>query len=172
MISPGAVFHFSRILLFWVVTGVKEQKMAQNEKKYCLSRSISQKPYIIWFSFMVHICKMIVSTSIFCFIFSKFWFSALSGGKRAKIIPKWQKILFVLPHISGAKHRLIFIYGTRLSSDNMSRCFFPSFKTLILWVVSGEKGQKMAQNVKKIISVTLHMSGTIHHVIAIYGTLV
>ena len=50
--------------------------------------------------------------------------------------------------------------------------FFHSFKTLILWVVSGEKGQKMAQNVKKIISVTLHMSGTIDHVIAIYGTLV
>ena len=67
---------------------------------------------------------------------------------------------------------MIFIYGTRVSSDNISGFFFHSFKTLILWVVRGVKEQKMAQNEKKNLSVTLHMPGTTHQMIAIYGTLV
>ena len=67
---------------------------------------------------------------------------------------------------------MIFIYGTRVSSDNISGGFFHSFKTLILWVVRGVKEQKMAQNEKKNLSVTLHMPGTMHQMIAIYGTLV
>ena len=67
---------------------------------------------------------------------------------------------------------MIFIYGTRVSSDNISGFFFHSFKTLILWVVRGVKEQKMAQNEKKNLSVTLHMPGTMHQMIAIYGTLV
>ena len=40
----------------------------------------------------------------------------------------------------------------------------------IFQVVSGVKGQKMVQNDKKIMSVVLHISGTIHHMIVIYGT--
>ena len=40
-------FLFFKILIFWVVRGVKWQNMAQNEKKLCLSCSISQEPYII-----------------------------------------------------------------------------------------------------------------------------
>ena len=41
------------MLIFWVVSGVKRQKMAQSEKKNCLFCFISQEPYIIWLSFMV-----------------------------------------------------------------------------------------------------------------------
>ena len=62
--------------------------MNKNEKKICLSCSISQELYIIWFSFMVHICKMIIFPGIF-FIFSKIWFSRSSGGSKSK---KWPKI--------------------------------------------------------------------------------
>ena len=40
-------FLFFKILIFWVVRGVKRQKMAQNEKKLCLSCSISQESYTI-----------------------------------------------------------------------------------------------------------------------------
>ena len=40
-------FHFVEILIFWVVREVKGQRMAQNCKKFCLSRTISQEPYII-----------------------------------------------------------------------------------------------------------------------------
>ena len=54
-------FHLLKILIMWVVRGVKSQKMVQNEKKICVSHSISQVPYIIWFSFMVHMSKMMFS---------------------------------------------------------------------------------------------------------------
>ena len=32
MISPGAFFHFFKILIFWAFRGVKGQKVSQNEK--------------------------------------------------------------------------------------------------------------------------------------------
>ena len=91
--------------------------MVQNDKKFCLSRSISQEPYMIWFSFLgtknvpkngklylsctisqgpyiirssfvIHKCKMIISPSIFL-IFSKFWFFVLLGRSKGKKL--WQK---------------------------------------------------------------------------------
>ena len=42
-------FHFFKILILWVVRGEEGQKMAQNEKNFCLSGSISQEPYIFFF---------------------------------------------------------------------------------------------------------------------------
>ena len=72
IISPGVFFNF-KILIFWVVRGLKGQKMAQNDKKFCLSHSISQEPYIIWLWFLVHMCKMMISPANF-FIFQNFDF--------------------------------------------------------------------------------------------------
>ena len=72
MISPGFFFQnfdFS----------VKGHKMVQNEKRFCLFNTISQEPYIIWLSFVVGKCKMIISPGVF-FIFSKFWFFGLLVG--------------------------------------------------------------------------------------------
>ena len=48
--------------------------------------------------------------------------------------------------------------------------FFHFFKTLVFWVVSELKGQKMSQTDKIIMSVVLYILGTIHHMIVIYGT--
>ena len=101
-------------MIFRTVTGVKGQKMAQHDKKFCLSHFISQIPCIIWLSFMVYMCNNDISwknpvlrnNSIHIsgtiihhtiFIISKFhfffffWFSGLLGGKMAKNGPKWQK---------------------------------------------------------------------------------
>ena len=65
-------FHFFKILVVCVVSGVKEENMAQNYKKLWLLQSISEEPYMIWcvtyVSFMVHMCKVIISPGIF-FIF-------------------------------------------------------------------------------------------------------
>ena len=58
IISPGFFIHFFKIFIFWVVRGVKGQKVVQNDKKFCPSRFISLEPYIIWLSFMVQMCKM------------------------------------------------------------------------------------------------------------------
>ena len=53
IISPGVFCNFN-ILIFRVVRGLKGQKMAQNNKNFCLSHLIFQELYIIWCSFMVH----------------------------------------------------------------------------------------------------------------------
>ena len=55
-------------------------------KKFHLLCLISQKLYIIWSSFVVHKCKMIICAGAF-FIFSKFWFFGLFGESKDK---KWQ----------------------------------------------------------------------------------
>ena len=48
MISPGAIFHFLEILIFWGVRGVKGQKIAQNEKlQLHPSHAIYQEQYSI-----------------------------------------------------------------------------------------------------------------------------
>ena len=68
IISPGVFFHFFKILIFCVANGVKGQKMVQDEKKFCHSHLISQEPYIIWSSFIVHMCKRIISPGFFHFL--------------------------------------------------------------------------------------------------------
>ena len=103
MMSQGVVFYFFKIFILCVVKGegsggVKGKKMVQNEK-FCLSCSISQKSHIIWFWFMVLMCKMIISPVVF-FIFSKFWFFGLLGGSKGKKSLKITKKLCSLHFIS------------------------------------------------------------------------
>ena len=80
---------------------IKQQIMVQNDKKLCPLHSISQERYIIGLSFMTHMCKMIISAGFFLSFFLKFSFFGLSVGKRAKNVPKSQKILSVVLYISG-----------------------------------------------------------------------
>ena len=74
------------------------------------SCTISQKSYIIWSYFLVHMCKVMISPGFF-FIFSKFRFFALLGGSKGK---KWPKTHSVAPFISGTMHHMIFIYATHV----------------------------------------------------------
>ena len=50
--------------------------------------------------------------------------------------------------------------------------FFKLCQIFIFWAVRGVKGQNMAKDDKKNLSVAADMSGTIYHMIAIYGALV
>ena len=75
-----------------------------------LSCTISQEPYIIWLQFLEQMCEMMIAPCFF--FFSKFWFSRLLGGKKAKNNPKWQKILSVKLHISGIIHHTTVTCGT------------------------------------------------------------
>ena len=59
--SPGIFFHFFKIFIFRVISGVKGGKMTQNDKHFSLLHPVSQKTHIIWFSFLVQRCKMIIS---------------------------------------------------------------------------------------------------------------
>ena len=54
--------------------------------------------------------------------------------------------------------------------------FFFFFKILIPWIVNGGgvggtlKGQEKVQSEKNILSVALHITGIMHHMILIYST--
>ena len=111
--------QFFKIMIFQVVSGVKGLKMTQNDKKLSLSCSISQKPYI---SFVGHKCKMI-PPDLFFSLFQNFDFGCL-WGKRAKIGPKWQNILFLVLLISGTDHHIFISSGIH---HHIFRCFFTFF---------------------------------------------
>ena len=72
----------------------KRTKKWPKMTKNCLSRFISEELYMVWLSFMVHLCKVMIFPGVF-FIFSKFCFSGLlvrgGGGGRVKTSPKWEK---------------------------------------------------------------------------------
>ena len=88
-----------------VVIRVKGQKMASNDKKLCLLCSVSQEPYIIWLSFMVHMCKTIITAGVFFPFFRILIFWVVRGDKGQKW-QKWQKTLSVVPYISGTIHHM------------------------------------------------------------------
>ena len=55
---------------------------------------------------------------------------------------------------------------------NWSRHCFHFSKILVFWVINGVKRAKIGPKWQKLVSVGLHISGAIHHMIVIYGTLV
>ena len=99
-------FIFSKFLFDGLLVG-KMEKMAQNDKKSCLSHSVSQKLYIIWLWFLVHMCKMFISPAIY-FIFSKFFFLGFYGVKGQKMtkLPMESVIL----HVSETVDHMIKIF--------------------------------------------------------------
>ena len=64
-------------------------------------------------------------------------------------------------------YHMTFIHGTHVEKYNISM-FFSHFSEILLFGVStGVKGQKMAQNDNKL-SVTLHVSKSIHSMILLF----
>ena len=98
MMSPGIFFHFFKIWIFRVVSGIKGKKNDPKWQKKCLSRSISQEPCIIWFSFMVHLCKMIISPGVVSF-FLDFDFLGCSGVKGQKIVQNDKNYVCRAPYL-------------------------------------------------------------------------
>ena len=85
--------------------GVKRQKMAQ------WSYSISQKLYIIWLWFLMHICTMMISSAILSF-FQNYDFSGFYSVKGQKMTQNYQ-FQSVLLFIAGTVDH-IEIFGTPL----------------------------------------------------------
>ena len=81
----------------------------------CTWKPILPALFIIWFSFMIHICKMIISQGVyFCFPFfisSKFWFFMFLKGNGGI---KWEKVLPVVLHISETRNHVIAICGRQV----------------------------------------------------------
>ena len=88
---------------------------------------------------------------------------------------KWHKMtkysasctLYIRKHISYDLHLW---YTCMYKRKICPGSFFHYFKILIFIIIWGVRGQKMAQNDKKIIFVTSYISGTIKHMMFIYGT--
>ena len=94
--------HFSKNLIFWVISGLKGKKWPWMTK-LCLSHSISQEAYIIWSWFLVHLCKVMISPASFL-IFLKFWFlGGVLGVKRVKNEPKSLISVCHTPYLSNCR---------------------------------------------------------------------
>ena len=151
IISSGIFPIFWKILIFWVHRLVKGQKTVQNDKKLCLLHSISQEPYI-WLSFVVQMCKMLISPEFFFFFFffnvKILVFQVVKGLKGQKWL-KMSKIsvcctLYFRKHTSYDLHLW---YTCMYKSIISPGIFFSFFKILIFKIIRGEvKGQKMAQS--------------------------
>ena len=102
-------FWFFQNIDFWVVSGVKKQKMAQNDKKFCLLCFISQESYIIWLSLKVHFCE--ISKHFFHF-FKILIFGVFREVKGQKLGPEWEKIMPVALHISRTIHHDFHLWYT------------------------------------------------------------
>ena len=80
-------FFFSKFWYLGSLGGgrvVKGEKMAQNDKMFCWSHSVSQELYVIWLWFLMHMCKMLMSPANF-FIFQNFDFWVFQGDKGQKM---------------------------------------------------------------------------------------
>ena len=82
---------------------------------------------IIWLSFMVQVCKMIISPGIFSML--QFWFSRLSRGWKGKKWPKMSKIsvrrtLYFRNHISYDLHLWYTYMYKRVISPGILFIFF------------------------------------------------
>ena len=127
------------------------------------------------------------------FLIFIFWADRrIKGGRRAKNSPKWQKILShsvyqeflpkmknnnYVPHVPYLRNSIAYNHDFWYSCVKwwyLQDFFFHFsffFYIFIFWAVRGVKGQKKVQDNKNILSVALHISGTIYHMIVTYGTL-
>ena len=120
LISADLFCIFSKFGYLGVVSWVKRQQIAQNEKKFWyvalhLSGTI-QKMIVIRGTLR----KMTISPGVF--ILSKLWFSGLFfWSKGAEYGPKWEKKNFVP---LGTIHYMIFIFGTHVCLTVISPTIF------------------------------------------------
>ena len=115
MISPRGVGYFLKVLILWVVSGVRRQKISQNEKNFCLSHSLSQESFFIIFSFIVHICKMIKSQGIFfiLLIFKILIFRVVRGVKGEERAKMTKKYVSLTPYLRN-RTLMIVVFATHL----------------------------------------------------------
>ena len=115
------------------------------KKEFCLVHFISQEPYTVWLSFMVHLCKMMISPGV-SFIFSKFWFSWLLGGRSVKG-KKWSKMrknsVYCAPYLRNhTSYDFHWWYSGENDNAKISKFWF-------FGLLGGSKA-KIAQNENKL----------------------
>ena len=149
IIPSGVFFHRSKILIFWVVRGIKGQKIAQNYKKVCGAwylRNHTSYDHHLW---CIRNCKMIISLGVFLFFQNfDFWVvRRVKGQKWPKMTKKLRPLHFISqePYIIWSWF-MAHIFKRLISPDVYT--FF--FQMLIFGVNSGVKEQKVAWNDKRL----------------------
>ena len=114
------------------------QKLAQNDKKLCLSCFISQEPYIIWSSFLIIIWSSFLHISSFFYIFSNFLFLG-------------SIVVCHIPYLS--KHTscdFVFWYTCKMMTSQDG--FFISLKFWFSWLLGRKYGKKWCKMTKNSVS--------------------
>ena len=129
--------------------------------------SIAQDPYIIWFLFIVHKCRMILSPCALL-IFSKLWFFALLQRSKGKQWPKMTKnsllhLIFQESYFIWSSF-MVRICKSRISPGAVYIFSKVEFSGSIVRL----KGKKRPKYDKKL-SVALQISGSIN-MIVIFST--
>ena len=160
-------FFISKLCFLGVASGVgkRAKKKAQNDKKFCLSCSISQELYIIWLSFVVHKYKILISQVFF--IFSNFWFFHIVSGVRGQKWPRMTKnSVCCAPYLRNQRSYDHYFWYINVKMIISPGFFFIFSKFRFFALLGGSKGKKWP----KTHSVAPFISGTMHHMIFIYGT--
>ena len=137
-ISPGVFFFFFFVFSFFQnvnVLGcyrVKGKNMAQNDKKFCLSHFVSQEPYIVWLSVMVHLYKMMIYPGVFFFHFLKILIFRVSVVKGQKII-KMKKKNFLSHSISQEPYIMCLSFLVQKSKMMISPGIFFIFSKFLFF---------------------------------------
>ena len=113
--------------------------MNQNYKKVCLSHFISQERYIIWLSFMVLMCKMIIFLDVVFFFLKILIFWVVRGVKGQKMAHNEKKFCLVSLCITGTKPQICF-WCTCLKWQYLEQFFFSLFQNWIFLVFKGVGG--------------------------------
>ena len=103
-------FFFFFILIFQAVREVKKNS-PKLQNILSVART-SQESYIIWLSFVVHLCEIMIFPGIFSF-FKILIFCVVGGVKGEKMVQNEKKIMYFVVHTSKNIHHIIFIYGTQ-----------------------------------------------------------
>ena len=102
----------------------------------------------------------------FFFIVLNFPFFGLLGGQKLKVYPKMENNNY----IRGAPFLWNSIPDDHDNLVHLCKMMISPGFFFIFRGIKGVKEPKIAENDKKILSVKLHISGTIHHMILINGT--
>ena len=121
------VFYFFNILILWVHRGIKGQKTVQNDKKICLLLSLSQEPYIIWLSFMVQMCQMMIFPGVF-FNFKILIFRVVRELKGQKMAQNDKN--FCLSHLIFQE---LYIIWSSFMVHSVSHSVSPGLYIMWLW---------------------------------------
>ena len=141
-------------------------------KKICLLQLISQEPYIIWLSFMVHLCKMMIPQESFFHFFKILilWVVRVGeGGEKGQKRVQNEKNFCLLHSISQESYIIWSSFvAHKCKIIIFSGNFFIFSKFWSFGLLGGLKGNKWPKITKNFV-LCIYISGTIHHRILIYG---